>query len=400
MAALLSAALQEDPAALQPKPGEEVRSEAGAEGDDDSKPPGEGTGPTADEETAAAQELERLTAKAEAEGKTVEEVQAEEAAAAGDQKSEDGDQPELPEHLEAELKQWEEQGGPLPASLQTMFNKRVGKAIKERDDAKAEAEAARTELEAAQAELEQARTNGKAPVNLTGGLTPETLEQSVQVAKRLVADVRALAGDYATDEQRARLDGYAKKLGLDEAGLKRSADEWSEWLRDDVPQLRQGITQFKAAEREVAQLTGGRFASLKKKDAPEAAWAKEVRELVPELAQRTPAHELSIGVYVLGKLAWDHLSKASETGDVIEALRGVLTKHVPLPVAKPANGKPVPRIAGALPGKAPVKSPITGAPTPRPRTTGREAEQEVLSKKLKENPTGENAVAMLASALR
>lgn len=368
--ALLSAALQEPADPNAGPAGEEVR------------PAGEGEGGAVlTEEQKQEQEqaeLERLTAKAEAEGKTVEEIQAEEAEAAADEPS------ALPEHLEAELQQWEENGGQLPPSLQTLFNKRVGKAMKERDDSKAEADAARTEAESLRAELDEAKASGRAPANPTGGLNPETLDQSVSVAKRLVADVRALVGNYATEEQQARLEKYGKAMNLDQAGLQRSADEWSEWLRDEVPQLRQSVAAFKGAEIEGEKQAKEFFPTLFDKTSKDYALGQEVLQLVPELKQRSPAWRLAQGIYVLGMREFEKL-KAAKAG-------------------KPVNGKPaaaVPKIAGALPGKAPVKSPVAGAPPARPRTsTGREQQEEAASRQLKENPTGENAIAALASALR
>lgn len=389
---LLSEGLQELPA---PETPEEVR---GAEGDESN----------AERGTRNAEDQEQAEGTEQAEGEESEADQEQEQATeeTGSREEDEGGEGEsqLPEHLEAELKQWEEQGGKLPPSLQTMFDKRVRNAMKERDDAKAEADAARAEAETARAELEEARASGKAPANPTSGFTAEGLDQTVRLAKRLVADVRAFAGDYATDEQKTRLDKYAKAQGLDDAGLRRNADEWSEWLRDEVPQLRQRVTEFKTAETEVTKIVTGRFGSLSKKDAPEAAWAKEVQQLVPELAQRTPAHKLAIGVYALGRLAWDHLSQASDKGDVIEALRGLLAKHAPLPT-KDANGKIVPpkpatKVPGALPGKAPVKPPTAGSPPRRSVVPAKDQQQQALSAKLKEAPTAENATALLASALR
>ena len=56
---------------------------------------------------------------------------------AGSEKSETG---QLPEHLEAELAQWEERGGELPVPLQKLVEKRINKIVGEREQHKQRAE--------------------------------------------------------------------------------------------------------------------------------------------------------------------------------------------------------------------------------------------------------------------
>jgi len=294
----------------------------------------------------------------------------------------------LPEQLQAELNQWEQQGGTLPASLQKLVDRRIGKVVGEREAAEARAETAEAKLKA---QLET-QPEVRPPGAVLG--SEQELTAKILATKKFLKDARPFVGGYATDEQRERLQKFMADNRMDENSLHQVMDEVSDWMTHDAPQQLEQVRAFKQAEHNTQPMLKARFASLARKDSPEAETAAEIMRLVPELKVRTPAHGLAIGTYVLGQIAAEHLLAATKDGDVIEMLKGILHKHVPLPL----NGK---TRTGALPGKAPLRTaPMAGSPPAATRINGRETQAEQASQLLRENPTAENVMNSLRIALR
>lgn len=307
--------------------------------------------------------------------------------------SPDARTPELPAEVLEQVQAWETAGGALPPALQSIVDGRIKRELGKVKDLEARATTAEAEVQRLTTELD----GNKGPrAETAGGTDEKSLDALAKASKAFQADARAFIGGYADEKQTQRIEKHMESTGMDEKGLRRQLDEVNDWLTNDLPQKRQAVQAFKAAEAEVSPIVKARFASLEKADGEEAKWAREIAQLIPELSQRTPAHKLAVGVYALGKVAWDHLSQASKDGDVIESLRGLLQRHVPL-TKTGTNGTPKP---GVLPGKAPVKTP-TGSPLASTRTApSRQAEQEEASRKIQENPTAENVTESLRMALR
>jgi predicted nucleic acid-binding Zn-ribbon protein len=314
--------------------------------------------------------------------------------------SDPSDQPALPPEVLTQVKAWETAGGALPPSLQAIVDKRLGRELHKAKELETRAATAEAEVTRLTEEIGNRQSAIGNPA--VGGLDEKTLQTTIAASEKFRADARAFVGGYADDAQTAKLEAYMTKNGMDEKALRRQLDEVNQWLTEDAPQLRQNVQKFKATEREITPIVKARFPSLEKKDSQEAQWATEVAQLVPELSTRTPAHKLALGVYALGKVAWDHLSAASEEGDVIEALRGVLTKHVP--VATNGIGNRQSAIGNGkrffLPGKAPAKGPTGGRALMAPRVNGHQAAEEAASEELRQSPTAENVTKSLKIALR
>lgn len=301
---------------------------------------------------------------------------------------------ELPAEVLSQVQAWEDAGGALPPALQAIVDKRIGREVGKVRELEAKANQAEAEVKRLTDEL-ATRGDGR-PNAGVGGLDEKSLNQLVETSKKFQADARAFLGGYADEQQEARLRKHMEASGQDEKALRRQLDEVNDWLSQELPDLRNRVQTFRQTETQIAPIVTARFPSLDKKDTEEAQWAAEVARLVPELSSRTPAHKLALGVYALGKIAWDHLSKASADGDVIAALRDVLTRHVP--VTANGNGSGKPRFF--LPGKPPAKGPTGGRAFVAPRVNGYQAQEQAASEELRRNPTAENVISSLKIALR
>lgn len=297
----------------------------------------------------------------------------------------------LPEHLEAELAQWEERGGALPASLQKLVERRIGKVVGEREAAETRATTAEAEVSRLTTELASKGEGRGAPASVPA---EARLQASVAASTKFLKDARPYVGGYATPEQKARVEKFMQDASLDDNGLRQRMDEVTDWLTIDVPKQEKQITEFKQQEAQFAPLMAARFGSLRKKDSPELKIAGEILSIFPELTTRTPGHGLALGTYVLGKIAAAHLLAASKDGDVVETLKALLTKHAPIP-AKGAAAKP-----GVLPGKAPARVPTGGSPIAGRAPNGAAVQQDQASQELRDNPTAENVEKSLRMALR
>lgn len=298
---------------------------------------------------------------------------------------------ELPAEVLAQVEAWENAGGALPQALQGIVDGRIKRElgkVKDLETAKTNAEA---EVERLKAELEAKGTAATPP----GTGTEAQLTDRINAARKFLREARPFVGGYATEEQKARMEQFMEKQGLNENSLRQYMDEVGDWLTTDAVAEQQRLQQFKQAEQAAQPFFEKRFPSLLKKDSDAAKVATEILRLTPELKQRTPAHQLVVATYILGKLAADHLLAANSEGDVVEQLRSALAKGAPIGT-KTANGKPA-----GLPGKAPAKTP-TGSPVPATRTssTGKQAQLDQQSVKLSENPTPDNVTELLRTALR
>jgi uncharacterized small protein (DUF1192 family) len=299
-------------------------------------------------------------------------------------------QAELPAEVLAQVQTWEQGGGALPKPLQEIVDKRIGREVGKVKELEQRATKAEAEVERLTAELETGAGERGAP---GGAFDKKSLNAMVDTCKKFQADARAVLGGYGSQEQRDRLDKHMQTQGMDENEVRRQLDQVNDWLTEEVPQLRKRVENFRAEEAKVIPMVRARFPSLEDKGSEDAKFAGEVAKLMPELKERTPAYRLGQGLYVLGKVAFEHLNKASAEGDIVQALRDVLQKHVPLPLNGNGKGK------FFLPGKAPKKAP-TGRGFVAPRVDGNRAQEEAASAELASNPTAENVIKTLKIALR
>jgi hypothetical protein len=372
------------------EPGKSAGAGDAPPGGEEVQPAGEGE----DQRTAAQQEQERLQALADESGKTVEEIQAEEAAAANANGN------ELPEQLQAEFAQWEETGGELPPALQKLIEKRIGRFVGEREELTRQLDETKSEVTRLTGELETAQAAGPVPAPV-GAIDEKELAKLETASEAFVTDAEAYLGDYADDAARARIEKHMTANGQDEKGLRRQLHDVNRWLTRTAPAQRKALETFRKQETANEPIVQCRFPTLSKAGTPEAKLAAEVLQLLPELRQRSPAHKFAQGLYAAGNIVWEHFLKANggdpaKGGDLLAALRAALNKAVPLPApgAKPSsNGN------GTLPGRAPAKVP-SGSPTKAPSVTRKDAETDEASETLRKNPTADNVQRSLKIALR
>ncbi len=177
--------------------------------------------------------------------------------------------------------------------------------------------------------------------------------------------------------------------GLDAKGLKRELRQANAFLTQDLPQLREQVQKFKAAEAQLAPAARARFPWLADKSRPEYALAQSVLGLMPEIRQRTPAHETVQGTYVLGLKVLEALNAAGHEGDAAAALTPLLEKAFP------------PLVPGTKPKAAPVKTPPPKPPTggsAAPRT-GTAKPLEAASEKFNKTMTRQSATELARAAL-
>lgn len=315
------------------------------------------------DEEKAAREAEEATAR---ENETAEEKEAREeaeAAAAGAANE------EVPEALATAIEEWEAAGGgELPAALQGLVEKRINKIVGERETEKT----ARAAAEAKVVELEAALEKGPiAPApNVGMGLDEKGLTKLEGTVRQLLNDAENYLDDSATPEEKGRVEEYMESQRLDAKGLKRQVRELGGWLQG-VPGERARIQQFQAEEAKLEPEVKGLFPWLDNKAAPEYRQAQEVLQLLPELRQRTPAHRVALGVYVLG-----------------------LKELAKLKAAK--QGQPA---KASVPAKVPPKTPAGGAATGR-AVNGKQKSEETARQALEQAPTRANVTALLKQSLR
>jgi hypothetical protein len=299
----------------------------------------------------------------------------------------------LPEHLEAELEQWEKAGGTLPPALQKLVEKRIHKITDERDGHKQRADAAEAEVTRLTGELEQ---GARPPATGPGGMDEKSLGKTENDAKQFRADAKAFIDGYADEAATDRIQKWMTARGVDEKGLRRTLNDVGEWLQETLPSLKQNVKAFRQQETANEPVVKAWFPTLDSKDSEEGKFAAEVMRFVPELKSRSPAHRFAAGVYALGNVVWSHYLKANggdaskANVDIIKATRELLARHVPI-----TNGQAA--FAGR---KAPPRLPVrSGSPGRSPSATRKDAQAEEASQSIRENPSAENVTAALKAAL-
>jgi len=378
-----------------PEEGGEQNANAGAgEGEGEHQEgAGEGAELTAEQAaeavaTAAArvQELEDSGADAaEVEAARAELQTAQEAVEALAAAGEAGGEAELPPELQQAIEQWEEaSGGELPPVLQTLVERRINRAVAQRDAEKERADQAEQRATAAEARMQELESaGGAAAAPVVGTMTEKQLEEVAANAERFLADAEAYLDDTATPQERERIERYMERNQVDATGLKRSVREMSRYVTTQLPQQQERLRQFRTQEKAFEPEAKKYFPWLDNKAAPEYAMAQEVFKTIPDLKQRTPAHRLVLGVYVLGLKQFNAMKAAQKAGGKAGA------------AATATNG----RLKVKLPVKAPVKAPVAGAAAPAARVNGKRAAEDQVRSEFNKRPTAEGVARLFKMGL-
>jgi hypothetical protein len=286
---------------------------------------------------------------------------------------------ELPEALQTAINEWEEQGGgELPAALQALVEKRIGKLTGQREEERRAREAAEAQVRQLTEEVSQLRSDPRRVPQAGTPLTDErSLNDLARSAEALVADAENVLDGTANEEEAERIRRFMESEHLDNNGLKHRVRELNRWLSGEVPKQKQQIQQFRAAEAQAAPIAKRFFPWLEKKDTPEYGMAQEVLRLVPELRTRTPAHQVALGVYVLGLKEFEKLQRATAGKKGPNGTKG-------------ANGR-------AAVSRVAPKSPVTGAAAPRARQA---SEEEAARQRFEKAPTRDAVESLLRAGLR
>lgn len=312
----------------------------------------------------------------------------------GESKSEDEGEkaPEetpLPEALQSELAAWEETGGALPAALQAVVGKRIGKLTGARDAEKLRADQAEAKLAAVTAEAEALRADPNRPATAVPVtvLDERVVTQYAATAQKMAAEIESYLDDSATDEERERVEKFMSSRGLDAKGLKRELRQTNQFLTQELPELKKQVQTFKQQEQTFEPVAKARFPWLDDKARPEYAKAQEMLGIMPELRQRTPAHKIALGANVLGLKVLEALNAAGIEGDALAALTPILAKSFPAKgtVAKPAVAK-----------TPPPKAPVSGSAAPA-KLKARPA--DMASQQFNKTPNRQTATEMARAAL-
>lgn len=303
---------------------------------------------------------------------------------------------ELPEELQAAVGQWEETGGELPPVLQVLVEKRIGKLVKQREEAtslrvSAEAKVKTLEEEVAALKADPRRPGAAGPVTIAH--SENELNGLEEKASGFLSDAEAFLDESATAAEAARVQRFMEENGIaDNGGLKRRVREVNGWLTRQLPKQREALQRFRDGEAQVEPIVKKFFPWMEQKSSAEYQQAQKALEIFPDLPSRTPEWKVALGVYVLGVNAMKAL--AGQTSSGLTAPGG--------PGAKASNGGPAKPAAGATNGaKAPVKSPVKGAAAPvaSVRNGGRQAQEEGARQRFAAAPTRENVTELLKAAL-
>ena len=278
---------------------------------------------------------------------------------------------ELPKRLQAELDAWEERGGGrLPEALQALVDKRIGKLTGDREEEKAgreKAEARVAELEA----LVKSKAAGAAPSGPMAYATEQELDTAQERAQGFVSDVENYLDDAASEAERVRVERYMERSGLDAKALKREMRNVNAFLTTQLPKEREALKQFRAMEAQAAPVAKQHFSFLEDKQSPEHQFANEVLAMMPDLRSRTPAHELVLGIWALGRREYEKLLAPAAKG----------------------NGKAVARV--------PIKTPTSGGTAPPARRAApKEAQEADARNRFEAAPSRETVTELLKAGLR
>lgn len=300
-----------------------------------------------------------------------------------------GGEEAIPEALASAIAEWEASGAEgLPGALQGLVDRRIGKLTGARDEERTARETAERRAAAAEAEVAELKATGATGVAKGSGISSEReLDGLEETALRVVSEAEAVLDESATAEETARVQRWMQEHGIaDSAGLKRKVRELNTWLNREVPKERQRLQVFRQQEAAVEPLAKQLFPWLEEKASPEYQQAQKALQLFPDLKQRTPAHKLALGIYVLGvrefeKLEAAYLASTGGTG------------------AKAGAKAPLPAAEGNRPTKPPPKAPVGGAAPPSRRVNGKEAQEEAARARFAKTPTRESVTELLKAQL-
>ena len=303
-----------------------------------------------------------------------------------------GTEAQLSEAEAAALHDWQETGGALPEPLQKLVEKRIGKLTGARDAEKARAEKAEAEAATLRAEVQQLKDDPKRPAVATvpAMLDEKAINQISATAEKFMDEVQNYLDDTATDDERTRVERYMASERLDANGLKRRVREVNRYVTSELPAQKAAVQQFRAQEAAIEPVAKELFGWLEDKAHPEYQRAQSVLQLMPELRQRTPAHKVALGTYVMGLKVTDALKAAGVTGDALKALEPVLARAFP--------PKGATSTATSKPAKTPPPKPPGGGSSAS--ATAKPKEGDAASANFNKSPNRQTATEMARAALR
>lgn len=302
-----------------------------------------------------------------------------------DQEAGSGEQGQLPQELQAAIEQWESAGrGELPAVLQSLVDRRIGRLTGQREQertAREAAEARATELEARLTAAESKEQGAGSQSQIPGPGTEKELGEMERAANGLLADAENYLDETATEDEVKRVEAFMGGQHMDKNALKRFSRDISRWINQELPKQRQALASFKADEAKLEPEARKLFPWLWDKASKEYGQAQDVLRVMPDLVRRTPGHRMALGIYVLGLKALEAMKKGDQ-GTTDQGTKGPTTKTAT--------------------AKAPVKTPGNGAAAPRVATAanGKERLEEAARVKLRENPSRANVTELLRQTLR
>lgn len=293
---------------------------------------------------------------------------------------------EVPEALQNAITEWETAGGgELPPALQTLVEKSIHRVTRQRELEKTRADQAEAKVQELATQLESARS-ATGPV-AGPMLDPKRLDLLERSGKQAINELDAALEGIATEEEAKRVADLvgSERLDTPEArvAMKRKMRELQEAL-SGIPAERQRVQAFRSEEAKVAPLAKEWFPFLYDQSHADYQEAQQVLAVMPDLAQRTPNHQIALGTYILG-------------------LRELKRLHPEVFGGQPTGASAAARGARALPRKAPKKSPVSGGGAAAPngaRTKARDAEETAARQRFEKSPTKESVKELLKVSLR
>ncbi len=228
-----------------------------------------------------------------------------------------------------------------PGKQPKWFQKRIDKftkRLRETEDRERETVGQlRSEIERLKAG--QAPQPNTAPAVNAGELSEERLDAEERQAEQVRDAVESYLDDTASTQERAQVEAYMQKNGMDEAGLKRFARNLKQTLERELPKKRRALADYRtkqeAAEPYVAQFVP----FMNDPDSAEYAAAQQVLQALPEV-KRLPHWKLTAGVYALGLKEFAKLQAASKPGARPAQKTPPIQPGKPIAAAGKPTGKP------------------------------------------------------------
>lgn len=195
----------------------------------------------------------------------------------------------------------------LPDEVQAKVNDRIGKAVKQKNEATKERDALKDEVTALRAHPPMQPITAPA-------IDEKKLGEIETVATKFLNDAEAVLDDTATPEEKERVNRFLESNRLDPNALKRVVRDYTKLLDKDIPAQRQQLRVFNGEQAKIEPTVKTIFPWIDDAKHPDFVATQSFFGLIPELAQRTPGHRLARGIYALGIREFEKLLEAGKVG--------------------------------------------------------------------------------------